>query len=218
MNLVASETSLVVAGAWNGAILTPEWMLRYGLGQTREEAQGVVVQASLPAGPFGALEPPRFTLPGFTYAARPDALVLMPAAVDEPSLELLARCAAGVVSTLQHTPMAGIGHNLEFASNDSSTPRPDSFALSQNDLVDCIPQDWEAFRTVLASQFNVDGIQVNVQRFVDPGRVGVKFNFHHPISDATAALKVLKAEGYRSFWQNYQIACEIVEKLFGEKK
>ncbi len=30
MDLISSETSLVVAGAWNAAILTPEWVQKHG--------------------------------------------------------------------------------------------------------------------------------------------------------------------------------------------
>jgi len=218
MNLVTTETTLVLAGAWNGAILTPDWILRHGLGKSREEAQGAVVQVELPAGPFGALESPRFTLEGFTYVARPDALILMPAATDEQSLKLIETCALGVLTTLKHTPIAGIGHNLEYASEDPALHRPESFAQSQNDLLDVAPQDWEAYKTVIASQFNAGAAQVNVQRYADSQKMGIKFNFHHAANNADDALKVLSGDGYNSFWQNFRIASELVTKLFGENQ
>jgi hypothetical protein len=31
MNIAPEETSLVIAGAWNAAILTPAWVIKYGL-------------------------------------------------------------------------------------------------------------------------------------------------------------------------------------------
>ena len=48
MQLVPSETSLVVAGAWNPAILSPTWVLRHGL--DRPAGQAEPIQVYVPAG------------------------------------------------------------------------------------------------------------------------------------------------------------------------
>jgi hypothetical protein len=39
MELIPSETTLVVAGAWNMAILTPAWVQKHGLLKTDERVQ-----------------------------------------------------------------------------------------------------------------------------------------------------------------------------------
>ena len=218
MKIVPSETTLVVAGAWNAAILTPDWVIRHGLKRVPEQRDGTAVQVLIPAGPFGVLEAPRFSLEGFSFTARSDALVLLPDATDDVSLRRVEELAANILTTLNHTPIAGIGHNFEFISDDPDRQWPEAFNSSQIDLIDASPSDWEAYRTVLATQFKCDQIQVNVQRYAEGPKIGIKFNFHHPVSSADKGREVLTGIGYRSFWDNFKIAEQLVSRLFGETK
>jgi hypothetical protein len=88
MKLVEKETSLVVTGAWNAAIVTPEWLLRYGL----QKAEGVEaqVQVQIPTGQGMVFEFPRYTFEDITIQIRPDALVIRPHEASQPSLDKLA--------------------------------------------------------------------------------------------------------------------------------
>ncbi|WP_457389783.1 hypothetical protein [Roseateles sp. P5_E1] len=212
MKPVPAETTLVIVGAWNPAILTPPWVLRYGL-QT-EEGQAQIVHALIPAGLNGAFEFPRFNLPGFQFTARPEALVLMPDHANETGLALIEDVASRVLQQLTHTPIGGIGHNFEFVDENPDAKWIDVFSQSQIDLVDAIPAGLESQRTVLATTFLRGNAQVNIQRYFDGSNVGVKFNFHHPVTTSAEALKVLSGDGYARFSENYSVAKELLEKLY----
>jgi len=73
MQIVSTETSLVIAGAWNIAILTPGWVLKYGLQQKGDEH----VQVFFPAGSGALFGFPRYQLKDFSFVVRPDASLML---------------------------------------------------------------------------------------------------------------------------------------------
>jgi hypothetical protein len=210
MNIVPQETSLVIAGAWNPAILTPPWVLANGM---QAQANAQMIQAMFPAGLNGAFEMPRFVMPGFQYSARMDALILLPESTTEESFTLLEDVGSKILEHLSHTPIAGLGHNFEFRADATRNEWLNVFANSQLDLVDaCAGMD--VTRTTLATSFTKGAAAVNIQRYTEGTSLVVKFKFHHPVNEARAAREVLSGTGYERFWANYQIALGIVNQLY----
>ena len=213
MNIVPQETSLVIAGAWNPAILTPPWVMSHAMEGQDPNAQ--MVQAFFPAGLNGAFEMPRFAMPGFQYSARMDALILLPGATAEESYALVEGVARSALRHLCHTPIGGLGYNFEFRDG---APRPEwlgVFGDSQLDLVDA-SEGLDVTRTTLATSFSNGTALVNVQRYTEGHELIVKFNFHHQANDARSALEVLGERGRGSFWAHHQTASRIVDRLYPE--
>lgn len=210
MNIVPQETSLVIAGAWNPAILTPHWVMTHGM-QTQNPNH--VVQAMFPAGMTGAFEAPRFVMQGFQYSPRVDALLMLPQAHTPESFTLLEDVSRRILENLSHTPIGGLGHNLEFRDDAPRDEWLESFANSQLDLVDaCAGMD--VVRTTLATSFSRGAGQVNIQRYAEGTSLVVKFNFHHPAHSAADACAVLAGNGHARFWANYETAVQIVNQLY----
>src|SRR5258708_10953272 len=111
MTLNPGETSLVVAGAWNPAILTPPWVLRFGLGRPDSQEP---VQIAMLAGQGVVFDFPRYTLPEFSYVVRPDTLIFVPSTQTAGQFANVEDAAAAMLENLPHTPVNGIGHNFEF--------------------------------------------------------------------------------------------------------
>ena len=212
MQAVLQETSVVIAGAWNPAILTPAWILQHAVQQP--DIQAHMVQAVFPAVLNGAFDFPRFTLPGFTYIARPDVMILLPEAVNQASLETVEGVASKVLSQLNHTPIGGVGHNFEFRHAQAEDAWLEPLNDSQLNLIDAVG-GWDVSRTTLATSFVNGNIAVNIQRYTEGQTFVVKFNFHHPVASAAEAQRVMLGEGYQRSWQNFQTARAIVEKLYG---
>lgn len=213
MQAILQETSIVVAGAWNPAILTPAWILQHGV--QSPDIQAHMVQAIFPAVLNGALDFPRFILPGFTYSARPDVVILLPDALAQGSFETAENVFSRVLVQLNHTPIGGVGHNFEFRHPQAENDWLDPMNESQLSLVDAV-DGWDVSRTTLATSFSNGNSVINIQRYTEGATFVVKFNFHHPVTSAAAAQKVMVGDGYQRAWQNFQTARTIVKKLYGE--
>lgn len=215
MKFIDSETSLVVAGAWNPAIVTPEWILKYGLKKDLQEENRV--QVFVPAGAGLIFEMPRFSFSGLIVTVRPDALVIAPKETTQAQFEQIEVLAANTVQELTHTPISGIGHNFEFRSENPSAECLGIFSNSYEDLIDAMPDDWSVAGSTLSSSMQMGATTVNVTRTFIGSQLSIKFNFHHPVVDGAQAISVLKGElGYKHLHQNLEIAKNLVIKIYGD--
>ena len=114
MKLIHEETSLVLAGAWNPAILTPPWVLQHGLNRALDGTNRY--QAFLPTGLGLVFESPRYVLEDLTYTVRPDSLIITPNSETPEDLNSVEDVTARMLEQLSHTPMGGVGHNLSSVS------------------------------------------------------------------------------------------------------
>jgi hypothetical protein len=215
MELIPAETSLVVAGAWNAAILTPSWMLRHAFNRPADE-QGRV-QVFLPALQGAVFEFPRYVLDRVAYIVRPDALVVAPSESTADCFAISEDAVARVVDVLSHTPITGIGHNFEFRDTAPTPASVSVFTAARQDLVDQMPQGWTPSGAAIAATFKnmAETVHVNVQRQWDGAAVTVKFNFHHPVSGSEQAREVLLgANGYHRMAQNLELAQHLIDDLY----
>ncbi len=217
MNINHGETSLVIAGAWNPAILSPQWVLQHGLGKALDGTNRI--QAYLPAGQGVIFEFPRYVLEDFTFTARADALVIVPIATEQERMAVAEDAAAKMLQELRHTPLGGIGHNFEF---HEPNPQPDQlqvFTDSRQDIADEMPEGWNPTSAVVVSSFasGTNAVVLNISRHFEAGTLLVKMNFHHSVADVDQALQILRGEnGYFRMAQNFETARSIVTKLYGD--
>jgi hypothetical protein len=215
MQIVPAETSLVIAGAWNVAILTPDWVLKHGLQKKGEER----VQVFFPAGPGLVFEFPRYALEDFSFVVRPDALILSPPGLESSKLEIVEDAAANMLDVLKHTPVTGVGHNFEFRDENSSPQHLGVFTAARQDIADSIPSGWSPAASTLASSFTNEGgkVIVTINRIFDANTVILKFNFHHPVSSVPQALQILRGQdGYARMSQNLEMARQLIKSLYGD--
>ncbi|SJM93916.1 conserved hypothetical protein [Crenothrix polyspora] len=222
MNLISSETSLVIAGAWNPAILTPAWVLQHGLDKSLNGDN--VVKTYFPATLGVIFEPPRYELEKLSFVVLPNTFILFPIGSitdGEDDLEGLEDVAAKILQELKHTPITGVGHNLTFKHSDPKSNELDVFTASTQDLSDEMPSDWLlASRNIAANFKNADEtVIINVQRQFEANEIVVRFNFHHPVSSIESALAVLRGNGdYNRMSGNIELAKKLMNSLYGECK
>lgn len=217
MKLFHEETSLVLAGAWNPAILTPHWVLQYGL---EKELDGTNrYQAFLPTGLGLVFEAPRYVLDELTFSVRPDALIIVPKSEAHESLASAEDVASRMLDQLRHTPVGGVGHNFEFREQNPQPGQLDVFTRSRQDLADEMPDGWEPTTAAVIASFTntAKTVVINVQRAFEGDAIIVKVNFHHAVTSVEQAISVLKGEnGYLRMTQNFELACDLLTKLYGD--
>ncbi len=127
MPLSSSDWSVVVAGSWNRAILTPAGIQ----GRIFQLAADAPVEVMVP---IDVLAPFQVTHDGFSVAVHSSRLVV---ALTEPTFERLFQAqtfARNAINSLPETPYFGVGINIGFASNDA-VPEIDNL-LSENEFDD----------------------------------------------------------------------------------
>lgn len=215
MSLNSSETSLVVAGGWNPAILSPAWVLQYALNRAGSNEP---VQIAFPASTSLAVDFPRFTLAEFTWIVRPDLLLLTPPASTPEAMARVEEAAAAMLDNLPHTPLNGLGHNFEFRDAAPDPERLGVFTRASQDISDNMAAAWTSAATQISSSFrNDDGSAIaNVQRQFDGTSIIIKFNFHYPLNTVQQALEVLRGErGRARMLENLDIARNLTTTIYG---
>jgi hypothetical protein len=215
MKLVPNETCLVVAGAWNPAIVTPEWILRFGL--KAEPGLESRVQAFIPTGIGMIFEFPRFSLENFSFVVRPDTLIFYPKELSEQQMTQIEFVAGNTVQELTHTPIRGIGHNFEFRDAEPDLRFLAAFTNSQTDLVDATPEGWTVSASTVTTALQIGESVVNIVRSFDGTQLSVRFNFHHQVTGGEHALELLRNQnGGKRFFDSYNLAREIITKMYGD--
>jgi hypothetical protein len=217
MKLVSTETSLVIAGAWNPAILTPPWLLKHALGKNSDENN--LVQAFLPAMQGVIFEFPRYVLEELSYLVRPDTLIMSPVDSSHQHMNTLEDVAAKILEELKHTPITGIGHNFSFSDTNPQSQVLDVFTVSRQDLTDNMPEGWTPETCMLSANFKNtnETVIVNIQRQFNANELIVKFNFHHPIKSEADAIAILKGSNdYKRMADNLELAEQLIEQLYGD--
>jgi len=218
MKLLPEETSLVIAGDWNPAILNPKWVGEHGLKLNAD----VNVEMLLPVVAGAALgNHPQYRLGGLSFICRPGQLVLAPTEGDK--FELAEDAAANMVSILTHTPLRGVGHNFVFHDSDPQPAAVAAATAARADLVGAM-DGFESIATSITANFrqtNDGGAEVlmSIERTFDEDGVQIRFNFHHPVTTVEQTLRVLQGtHGYQRMRGHLEAAGQLVARIYGEPR
>ena len=202
MKLLDSESTLVILGNWNPAILQPDWILRHGFQTDTEDERTVLAEFSSIVG-----MPPRFTIEGLRITANNERVLISPENTTEDSLELAETVARSMLEKLSHTPILAFGQNFEFSDGETSSSLSRLFNISDR-LAEQLDFPIDVRETTLVSSYEIGESMLNFKRklLVD-GTIRLSFNFHYEVTSAENARELLKG----SFFQNLKNANQIVD-------
>ncbi len=180
MPVSLQQTSTVVLGAWNPAILHPTWLSKHRI--VRE------LPVAVPIGFHTLLRRRRFSLDGFDWEVDQTRLAITSTAGSNSG-----ECAAKVLKILCHTPVEGIGHNFVYRSSardwpERYLPRLGDMRVGKRSSRRVFEQaQWVGHRNLDDST----RLQILVSQEADGGVVAA-FNFHRNVSEAPEAHKFAK--------------------------
>lgn len=183
MKAIVENWSLVLLGAWNTAIVTPDWL-------TKHAGLSGQVQIEFPVG--NPLLPIRYTLPqGIRLVALQDRLILAPQTVTDEDLAAVEGLARKVLEILTHTPVTAIGVNFEFAEDNPPEDLKSLFKVADSSRL-------------AAADFVVEGSEIRRRlrqgadvalnlalRQVGAPLTTVMLNFHRDVDSAQTAAAYL---------------------------
>ncbi|MBC8548390.1 MAG: hypothetical protein H8D23_01950 [Candidatus Brocadiales bacterium] len=109
---IKDHPSLVIAGIWNLAILTPDWFYSE-FSDLTEDKQG---EAEVQIG-TGVM---RFPFGGVMINPTTQKLILTATKEEAQQYEIIEKIAHGIVSKLHYTPVTGIGHNVSYLIDNNT--------------------------------------------------------------------------------------------------
>jgi hypothetical protein len=167
--------AIVLAGMWNRAIFTPEWVGRL-LFEQREVETLISIMPHMPLiyrNRHVALE------------VAPARLSFRPRALDDKCLVAAECMAHKVLKTLQDTPLMGVGVNFEFTETE---PRRDLVTLFEiGDDGELTSDGWEPEERKLVRRLSKGGDTLNLALSLSAGNLDVAFNFHTETAENAAA-------------------------------
>lgn len=207
MQLVPENTSVVIAGVWNPAILNPTWILRHVL----ELPEGTVeqIQIEQPFIPSGV--PPSYSIAGLTFTPGRNQLVIRPLETSVDTMVRVQNIAIRILTLLSHTPLSAFGQNFEFLE---LTPLAEQLMIfgAANDLAQHCDFQFDTLSTQVSSSIQFDDRQLNLSRSNTNGILSLKFNFHYPVASAEIALQKFQNP---IFQQNLEYTLRIIRSLYG---
>lgn len=208
MVLVQEQTSLVLVGIWNPAILNPEWLIRNALGvPAGTEVSVEMLVAATPS------LPTQYAMQGLRFTPTRDRLTIHAVdAVTDAVLVRMQSVALQILQLLPHTPVRACGQNFTFLEEHPSPEQVGVFG-AVNDVVQTSDFPLETSSTGVRLALQFEGRLLNFTRTLQGGKLELKMNFHAQVKDANTAIDMLKNEGL--FAANLSWAKRILKNLYG---
>jgi len=209
MRLVPNSASIVIAGIWNPAILSPPWLLRLIHEVPVGENRPVLLEQPLVA----AGQPPHYTIDGIKYSPARNQLVIQPAS-DTPTREELARTqemSLRILRQLPHTPIIGIGFNFSFMEENPTQTQLAVFT-SVSDLAEHCDFEFETRKTGIVSTIQFDNRTLNLLRTNEGGQLLIQFNYHYELGSGQEAATKLETP---LFVENFDYSRRILNSVYG---
>jgi hypothetical protein len=193
MQLQSDKTSLVIAGAWNPAILTPNWIAQNALGFAPNHEFTVGVKMLI--GEVGA--PQRLTFESLSLSVSPTAVTFFLEPGNAKQVEKSFGVALKIVKLLPHTPIFGVGINFVFATQTMSAQITKTFAAhdavlsklpAAEEEAQIVQQSWQATVSLTDHLANVNCARAGEQ-------IEVALNHHFNVTSATGAAATIETAG-----------------------
>jgi hypothetical protein len=206
---IGDKTTVVLAGAFNPAILLPQWVAIHGLGHPA--GQDFQVEMLAPVGGTGQA---RFAFDGLAYSAGFKNFMVYVDGTQIAQSERAIVAVANILSQLPHTPVAGIGFNFGFLVEE---PGAALLALmtTHDGLTDSFDGDPEVVTRRWGNTVKWEQAIVSVDCELAGGQAIVAFNFHYSTESASAAEQILRAGGV--FEKHQQRAIAAAQALTGQQ-
>lgn len=203
--------SLVIAGVWNLGILTPQWYAREFPDLIKQKEFPVEMQIGT-----GAL---RFTIENIVINPNPDTnpdrLIFFSQKDEDSQYDLIEKLAVGTVTKLPHTPIAALGHNVSYFTDEKK------FRLFDPDVLDKSEDFYK--KEVSVSSLNTqrtihclsyENFTLNLTYEFNRKKNSVSFNYHYDVSN----IGIDKIGEYiLDFRKNIKNAEALMMKIIGEK-
>ncbi len=210
MDLIQDKLTIVLAGNFNPAILTPQWVARNALGYEGDRQFQVEMLASV----VGIGGMPRYSFDGLSYAPNFQSLTFFLAGLDEAARQRVVHVASTVLGTLPHTPVSGVGFNFGFFVRNPSDQLLEMLQTSLP-MMEALGDEAAVVSRLWSNTVRWRESLVTVQCQQDGGQVQIDVNIHHDVSSAEEAGRFLARQD--CYQEAFAVAVDAVRRLANEQ-
>jgi hypothetical protein len=197
MKMDLRQPTLVIAGAWNPAIFSLEWIATNVLG--KKENDTLKFTEVMDATGKGALY-----FDEIGIGASVERLNIY--CNDFEQKQAAEKMSETIIGLLSHTPITGVGINFSFSQENCDTVISDKMQTKEGIT---------AYRKIISQRFKTaieiePELTLNFDRILSAGNVAFNFNYHHAANSAVAAVKKIG----NSIERCYADALDLMSKLY----
>lgn len=168
--------SVVIAGKWNPAILTPSWLVANLFDDNPQMQVEFSLNFDIPS---------RFKVKNIIIAPAIDRVILLSADNSDESLALLETVAIKLCNTLSHTPLVAVGINFGFIEKVNKAALLPLMNFSDTNAI--TEDGWAISNQSIKRSLSKDGFLINLTISLDDySDFHFDFNFHYKTANAAA--------------------------------
>lgn len=190
------KCNIIIAGAWNRRLFSPEWVGRWIF-------DGKPIDVEIPlmlGGPF------KFIHDGLELYPDSDRLIIIPKNLEDSSLSAAEKVSIKILDLLPHTPIAALGLNFAFLE-ESLNDRLKIFSLLDDPLL--AGNSLEIIETQIRRLLKFESKICNLSIVRKPESIIIDFNFHFEGSEVIGT-KGQVVNNFIPFKQKALEICKIV--------
>jgi len=199
--IIKDNPNIVIVGAWNTAILSPNWLRLHFPDIIKSEK--IKIDAS-----FGPSSSFVFNLDDIKLFPSSNRLMIAATKKTQSTYEKVKKLAQGILELLPHTPITSIGHNIAYNVRDNNI----RILTDDHDL-----QEKEIYREILNKDIIARNIKhtipsenhyLNIEYRISRDEKIIDFNFHYDNNS-----QELLSKSVNSFVQNIEYSNNLIKKL-----
>lgn len=186
MRCELNKSSIVLVGAWNARIFTPQWI---AVNEIVGADQEVTVEITFGVAPFHS----RLKFNRVLLQLSDDKLTLIPTEDTDQAFEDCREAAHKIVGLLPHTPLAAMGINRYYECDGLALRVPElAKAFNFEDEASFGKHGWNVGARSIKRVIEKEGYEANFTiEQSENGVIGFGFNFHYTGRNAAQILEVL---------------------------
>jgi hypothetical protein len=170
--------TVVIPGAWNSRIFSPEWMVK----NLFEGAEKVQIEISFEPGNVKI----RLSTANLVLIPADNKFIIGVKSTEDENLQKAEKVAQNLLNTLPHTPITGFGINFGFEEHNPSEELNSLFVL--HDLTKIGTFGGRVSSSEITRKLIIDTNIINVKHSLDEeGHFGIHLNFHNDANSTEAA-------------------------------
>lgn len=171
--------NIVLAGFWNRAIFTPEWVGKLLFNAAEVETM-ISIMPYLPI---------IYRNQQVAVEVSTPRLVFRPRELSDACIHVAEHMAHTVLAKLQDTPLVGVGVNFAFVESAPSSRLVELFNLPDDDAL--VDTGWTVKERRLVRQVQRQDATLNLSLVFNGQEVTIEFNFHTETTENSVALQAV---------------------------